>query len=33
MSMNEQELRSKCPLGQDKCDDCFRYMDDCDGED
>ena len=30
MSMNMQEC-DKC-LGQDKCDDCPRYLDDCDGK-
>lgn len=30
MSMIEQEARDKC-LGQEKCEDCPRYMDDCDG--
>ena len=31
MSMTEQEARSKCPMGQEKCNDCPRYADDCDG--
>ena len=32
MSMTEQEARSKCPGGQEYCDDCPRYLDDCDGK-
>jgi len=31
MSMSEQEARDKC-LGQDQCDDCPRFEDDCDGK-
>jgi len=31
MSMNEQEAKDPC-IGQEKCEDCPRYMDDCDGK-
>jgi len=31
MSMTEQEARSKCPMGVNKCEECPRLMDDCDG--
>jgi len=32
MGVTDQEARSKCPGGQESCDDCPRYMDDCDGD-
>ena len=31
MSMSEYEAMDKC-LGQDSCEDCPRYLDDCDGK-
>lgn len=31
MSMSEEEARDKC-LGQDSCEGCNRYCDDCDGK-
>lgn len=31
MSMTEQEARDKC-FGQETCQECGRFMDDCDGK-
>ncbi len=31
MSMTESEARDKC-LGQEECNDCPRYQDDCVGD-
>lgn len=33
MSITESEARSKCPLGVNKCEECQRHFDDCDGKD
>ena len=31
MSMSDEEARDKC-LGQEECQDCPKYLDDCDGK-
>ena len=33
MSMTEREAGDKCPLGQNDCETCLKYQDDCDGKD
>lgn len=32
MSMTLQEAMDKCPLGVNECEECQRYLDDCDGD-
>lgn len=32
MSVTDSEARSPCSPGQESCEDCSRYLDDCSGK-